>query len=240
MLLALDLTERQCARVLEQAVQNHAKLEIDPRPEFFDAPIWGVITERAGDLLKIKIVDAGHSLQGVHLVGAMCDVRTILSGQLYMFSSVLVDVTDANPPEQLTLAIPDSVQVANRRRYARKSPVEPVPVRLTVGGATEPVLGQLASISRGGIGCRVTRREVDENVLIGDRLGTEFSLPWMNQIYALTAEVCTKSVCFEQDHLLLGLEFVVDSAAARATLELLRGVLDNETARLTEMDGDVL
>jgi hypothetical protein len=240
MLLSLDLTTRQATRVLEQALRNKAKLEIDPRPEFVDSPLWGTLTGRENDLLAITLMNTGPAVPLNTLVGAMCDVRTILSGQLYLFTTVVVDASNTTAPRRLTLASPDLIQVANRRRFARKSPTEPVPVRLTVPSAPEPFVANLANISRSGLGCRVLRKELDELLLIGDELNVEFVLPWVSQVFNFVAEICTKTPCQDPDHMLVGLEFKTHTAAAQATADLLRAALDNETQRLIETDGDEL
>ena len=238
MLVALDLTARQAARVLTQALKTRAKLEIDPRPEFMDSPLWGTLANREQDTLLVHVLDAGQNVALPTLIGAMCDVRTILSEQLYMFSTMIVDASTGTAPRHISLAVPDVIQVANRRRFARRSPIEPIPVRLTVPGAAQPFVGNLANISRNGLACRAPRRELEDLLLIGDEIGLEFALPWANQLYALGATVCIKTPGTDQDHFTVGFEFVANDAAARATLELLRAALDGETQRLTEMDGN--
>lgn len=238
MLLALDLTTRQATRVIEQALRTRAKLEIDPRPDFLDSPLWGTLTGRENNLLAITLMNTNSDVPLTTLVGAMCDVRTILSGQLYMFSTVIVDASDATAPRRLTLAVPDLMQVANRRRFTRKSPTEPVPLRLTVPTADQPFVANLANISRSGLGCRVRRKELDNLLLIGDEVGVEFVLPWISQVFTLATEVCTKTPSQDPDHMIVGLEFKTQTSAAQATVDLLRAVLDNETQRLIETDGD--
>lgn len=240
MLVALDLTARQAARVLAQAVQTHAKLEIDPRPETSDASLWGSLESQQQDLLQVNLLGAGHETPRTALIGAMCDVRTILSGQLYLFSSFIVDATDDTAPPRLMLAVPEAIQVANRRRFARKSPSEPVPVRLVVPSTPEPFIAHLANIAGTGLGCRVLRRELDDLLFIGDRVEIEFVLPWAGHIYQLPGTVCSKTPCRDRDYMLVGFEFAVsENAAARASLELLRSVLHSETTRLIEMEGDL-
>lgn len=240
MLVALDLTVRQVARVLAQAVQTQAKLEIEPRPETHDSSLWGSLESRQQDLLQVNLLDAGDQTPPAALIGATCDVRTVLSGQLYLFSTFIVDATDDSAPPRLTLAVPEAIQVANRRRFARKSPSEPVPVRLVVPSTPEPFIAHLANIAATGLGCRVLRRELDDVLFIGDRVEIEFVLPWANHIYQLPSTVCSKTPCRDRDHMLVGFEFVaLDNAAARASLDLLRSVLHTETTRLTELEGDL-
>ncbi len=236
MLMALDLTTRQGDRVLAQAVRTHAKFEIEPRPEFLDSPLWGSLESRDQNLLIVNLTNAGKEVPAAALVGVMCDVRTILSEQLYMFSTVIVEAADAGGSRRLTLAVPDAIQVANRRRFARKSSLEPIPVRLTVPGAPESFVGSMANINRTGLGCRVKRRELDGLLLIGEEVQVEFMLPWAHQVYTLPSEVCTKTPCEDREYMLAGFEFVAKTPASQASLDLLRTALDSETERLTDME----
>lgn len=240
MLVTLDLTVRQASRMLAEAVKSRAKLEIDPRPEFRETPLWGTLEGRNQDLLQVNLVDTVHPQTVAELLGVMCDVRTILSGQLYLFSTVILEATDNSAPRRLGLALPDAIQVANRRRYARRSPIEPVPVRLLQGAGTQPLVGTMTNISRSGLGCRLPRQQAEDQLLIGDEVQLEFALPWLNQVYTLPSEVCTKSSSLDPDHLTVGFEFVARDAACRATLELVRAAIDNETRRLTEEEEGTL
>jgi len=239
MLVALDLTSRQAERVITQAVRAHAKLEIDPRPEFLDTPLWGSLEANDQGLLVVNLLDGVTDQKLPALVGAMCDVRTILSEQLYLFSTVIVDASVETAPRRCKLAVPESMQVANRRRFTRVQPTEPVPVRVTVPHAPDPVVGSLTNINRTGLGCRITRKVSDDLMLIGDEVQLEFVLPWVNQVYTLPSEVCTKTVTTDHDHIIVGLEFIARTAATRASLELLRAALASETERLMDTDGEV-
>lgn len=237
MLVALELTPRQAVRLLAQAVQTRAKIEIDPRPEFLDTPLWGAVESRQQDLLVVQVLGAGNKIQLGSLTGAMCDVRSIIAGQLYMFASVIVEVSENTAPPRISLAVPDSVQVANRRRFARKSPTEPISVRITTTTTAQALSGEMTSVSRTGIGCRVPHQVADEQFFIGDEARVEFVLPWLQQVYSMPAITCNKNACQDHEHVVVGFEFAPQDAAAKANLELLRVALDNETQRLVDLEG---
>ncbi len=237
MLVALDLTARQAARVLEQAVRSRVKLEIDPRPEATGALLWGTLEGREDDIFLVNLYHPGAQAALPHLVGAMCDVRMILSDQLCMFSSFVVDVRDNTVPQRLTLAVPDTIQVANRRRFTRKTPTEPVPVRLSLGPAQGNFVAILCNIGPTGLGCRTTNPELDEALLIGDEVQLEFVLPWAHDVFTVRASVCTKNGTGEEGHMTVGFDF--NLAQSDASLESLRAALNDEAARLTEMDSDL-
>jgi hypothetical protein len=152
-----------------------------------------------------------------------------------MFSTVIVDVAEHTVPHRITLAVPNSVQVANRRRYARRVPTEPVAVRLTAPGATSPCIGQLTSIGPAGLACRAAAQDLGDYVLIGDEVGLELALPWCHELFNLPATVCGKTDC-RDGHFVIGLEFVARDH--ETVLEQLRRTLSDETTRLVESEGD--
>ena len=237
MLVALDLTARQAARVLAQAVRTRAKLEIEPRPESCSVLLWGSVAGREQDQLQIDLYETGRELDFGTLIGAMCDVRTILSGQLCIFSTFIVDASAQTVPPRVVLAVPDTIQVANRRRFARKAPTEPVPVRLSVPGHPAALVAILANIGGAGLSCRVVSPDLDDLLFIGDEIGLEFVLPWSHDVYQLRGCTCSKTPCPEDGHVLVGLEFVAQGS--EPVLERLRTALNDETARLIDMDGDL-
>lgn len=240
MLVALDLTPRQAARVLAQAVQTRAKLEIEPRPDGCRALLWGTLIGAERDLLRVELHDRGHELPLASLVGAACDVRAILSGQLYLFSTFVIDVADNTTPQRLVLAAPDSVQVANRRRFVRSTPLEPVAVRLAVAGAREPLATDLVQIGPGGLACRAAAAAAEDALFIGDAAQVEFLLPWASTVFTLAATVCSKTRGPDRDHVTVGLEFALAAdGTAPPDLERLRAALADETARLSESNGDL-
>lgn len=237
MLVALDLNPRQAARVVAHAIHARAQLEIEPRPEVFCDLIWGTLVGGERDLLHVDLHDPPYDLGMTSLVGAACDVRLVLSGELYLFSTFVVDVSDQTVPRRLILASPEAVQVVNRRRFLRRRPVEPMPVRLGVSGSQQPFVAELANIGQGGMACRILPGELAELLLIGDEVQLEFVLPWSGDMLALTATVCAKDPTPDRERILVGFEFVA-SETTRATLERLRAALSSETARLSDLHGE--
>jgi hypothetical protein len=237
MLVTLDLTARQAARVLTQALHTHAKLEIEPRPESCNALLWGSVAGQEQDLLQVDLYDSGREVALSALIGAMCDVRTILSGQLCIFSTFIADASATTVPPRILLAMPETIQVANRRRFARKTATEPVPVRLIVPAVHTPLVAVLANIGATGIGCRLVDPTQDDPLFIGDEIQVEFVLPWSDEVFSLPASVCAKTRCREEGHILVGLEFI--ASPEPPALDHLRAALNERTTYLTETDGEL-
>jgi len=239
MLVSLELNPRQIARVLAAALHSRARVELEPRPETCDELLWGMLVGEARNLLEVDLTDRGRLISLDPLVGAACDVRTIIAGELYLFSTCILEIVAERVPPRLRLAQPEFIQVANRRRFARSATVEPVPVNLGVAGHQQPFLAELANISAGGIRCRASGAEIGDLLFIGDTVQLEFTLPWMNESYALQAAVCGKEEARDHTHLLVGLEFATQRPEDAAAVQHLREALLTETSRLTEQNGDL-
>ncbi len=240
MLVALDLNDRQAARVIAQALQSEARLEIEPRPDQFDALLWGTLKGRENDVLRIDLYDRGHAGPLGALVGAMADVRTILSEQLYLFSTFIVDADEGGVPTRLCLAVPELIQVANRRCFVRQTPTEPIPVRISLHATNEPFVANLADLGHGGLRMRIARKPLDDILFIGDPVHVEFALPWTTGVFSLPAFVCVKSPGPDESTLHVGVEFTDSPDGSTApVLERLRAALLSESARLTGMNGDL-
>jgi hypothetical protein len=227
MMSALDLTPRQAARVLEQALRNRADLELEQRGGSGDRTLRGRLVAREAGLLSVELHDEDRALTLATLVGAFCDVRTVLSGELYLFSTCIVDVSDASVPQRVLLAVPSAVQVANRRRFERKSPGSWAQARLAGGPLGAPQLAPILSISAAGLACRVLQPQLDEVLLIGDEILVGVRLPGHAEFFELRATVCNKSLPHDKSYLDLGLEFSPDPGDPRSqhVLQRLQDVL---------------
>ncbi len=227
MLFSLDLTPRQANRALEQALRSRALFEVDARSAPADEALLGTLVEREGRLLHIQLQDRGYTPMLTHLVGSYCDVRLMLSGQLFLFSTCILDLFDATNPPRLVLAQPEAMQVANRRRFERAivQPVEPLSVFSP--SAPAPRVGMLGDISGDGILCHLPGNEWADVLLVGDPARVVFELPGHDEPFDLPVTICNKTFSAEQNQLSVGLTFAPDAAdsAAQAAIERLRSVL---------------
>ena len=225
MLASIDLTSRQAARVLEQAIRTRATVEIEPRSR--DGSIAGTFAGRQQDLLCVELHDIGHDWSITGLIGVFCEVRMTLSAQIYLFTACILDAVEDRTSQRLLLAPPEIVQVANRRCFERLVPPNEVLVQLWPPGASQPVVGLLNNVSPAGLGCRVPRREVDEALLIEDEVRVNFELPRVGESFTLATVVCVKSRAPSAEYMDVGLEFLEQQApgASGQALERLRTVL---------------
>jgi len=212
MLAAIDLTARQAARVLREALQTRAQMEIEPRSR--DVTLVGNLTARDGELLWLDLHDRGEDWPLAGLVGAFCDVRTVLSGQLYTFCTCILDSNDNTAPQRIALAAPDLIQVINRRRFDRKPVRQPLAVEVWTGQANAPLVGTLRDIGMAGLSCRLPRREAEQQLLIDDQVQIRFRLESSAEPFSLSSTVTVKTPDADEQHLIVGLEFCVPPAGS--------------------------
>lgn len=224
MLAAIDLTKRQAARVLAQAQRGRARVELEARAR--EGKIVGNFAGCEAGLLRIDLQEPGREGPVVGLVGAFCDVQTVLSGQLYLFSSCVVDAVENALPPRLLLAAPEAVQVANRRKFDRRSAQEQLDVRLWPAVATQPFVGTLVNIGPAGLCARLPLRDAEDFLLIDDEVRVRFQPARSGEAFELTATVCVKTPV-DGEHIDVGLEFCVPrrGAAQQPGVDRLRMLL---------------
>lgn len=240
MVNALDLTQRQSARLLEQAVRTQARLEIEPRNLPDGEILTASIVGRQGTSLVVSLNRNPSQLPPLALIGAFCEVRSTMLGQIFLFTSCVVDVVDAAGRTRLTLSLPDIIQVANRRRHERNGSPVASTVRLT-GADGQPLgAGPLANLSADGLACTIDWTETADEPLVGDELRVSFELAGIDESFELPAVVCNKSRQRDSSQLLVGLEFTRTEGNDASTLALnrVRSLLTEMMSQFTKSDGD--
>jgi hypothetical protein len=241
MQLAIDLTPRQAARVLEQALRAQAGLEIEPRNLPGDERFQGKLVGRDGELLSVELLGGRCALPLSVLIGAFCEVRTALSGELYLFTSCVFDALQSSAPARLLMVVPELIQVANRRQFERTNATVASQVRLWTAGPQTPVVGLLANVSADGLACHLPGMALDEVLALGDELRVSFELAGFDETFELPAVLCSKTLTRDQQQLSLGMKFNArsDDPPAQRTLQRLRAALFQLMANSTDMDGEL-
>lgn len=239
MKLALELSERQANRVLEQARRTQASVEIELRA-IPDRTLSGRIESNQGVLLEIALNDgdARPSLSGV--IGAYCEARLELSDQYYVFETFVVDASEAPGAALMRLATPDCIQVMNRRRHERTNATIATQVRLAIPGQTAAAVGLMTNISTSGLAVSMPGTELDDLVLLGDEPIATFELPGFDGAYTIPVIVCNKSLSRDRRTLTLGLEFSPNAERPEQMRECkrLRAALHELMADLHNPDGE--
>ncbi len=186
-----------------------------------EGPESSQVGEKARDDLQwSQAEDAGprHSMKWEDLVGTYCDLTVRLGEQRYLLSCDVVHVErySQDPDDvRIFLSQPQTLQVAQRRRFRRIRLSQSAQVELSWGGADHAAnssLAWLCNLSVDGLACRLDARMADQ-ILIGDRLRACFSLtPGDTQRFELDAVLCNKIPAGTEGKVILGLQFLTDDA----------------------------
>jgi hypothetical protein len=227
MQFAIDLTPRQTARVLEQALRAGAELQIEPRNLPAGQVMRGKLLGRELDLLAVQLVEDGQRPPLHALIGAFCEVRTQLSGELYLFSSCVLDVVAHPTARRALITAPNTIQVANRRRFERTNAAVASQVRIWIGTQKVPAVGLLANVCADGLACSLADTTLDAALALGESVRVRFELAGFDEWFELPAVLCNKEVSRNQQQLSLGLGFNAspDDPAAQAALMRVRTAL---------------
>lgn len=250
MVYALDLSPRQTARTLEQAIRHRALVFIEPRtwtggevvagrlePSEGRSGPGGVLIILPGEPPLASEIEHGRLPAPLTpeliertrlLVGTYADVSIQLGENRYLFSSdvVRVETVPGVLGARMEMSRPKTVQVAQRRRSWRFRPARSSQIDLRWGQGQAPgyAAAWLCNISADGMACRCHGR-VGEQLWIGDELTAEFTLtPEDPRRYVMDAVLCSKTPAGSPDKLILGLEFLTGSGhdATRKVAEMLR------------------
>ena len=233
MILSIDLTPRQVQRVVEQAHRARAQVQIEPRVLPDGTTLAGVIEDCSDTSLAIRLAPNQNVSDWCPLAGAFCEVRTNLSGQLYVFTTNIINVRE-QPHVTLQLTRPEIIQVVNRRRFERTNTTIASQVRIWTKDESNAAVGLLTSVGPGGIGARLPESDAPLELYIGDRVRVRFEIAGFESKFELDAVVCNKIADDRQQQLELGLEFDIapDDASATRTLERVRTALFQLTSDL--------
>lgn len=227
---AIDLSQRQSARTLEQAVRHNALISLRPRCRE-DTPalicrleqpenhLEGTATRRY--LIALLANDPEQRIEYLiddyrELVGCYCDTNMTLGEHRYMFSTDVVELLPA-PPQPggvvFKLTLPPVIQVAQRRRFRRIKLAQSTQVALkwtddnqAAGGG----VGWLCNLSQDGMACR-TEAHTADRLCIGQELIVEFGLsPESSQRFLMDAMLCSKTPAGNQGKIILGMHFLAD------------------------------
>lgn len=240
MLLAIDLTPRQVSRVLEQALRSQARLDLETRAESAGDVLGAKLIERRGNLLAVQFERQHAACAPICLVGAYCDVRMTLGEELYLFTTCVMDVDESGSSPMLLVAIPEQIQVANRRRFVRTNATVAAQVRITFAPNEPAHAGLMVSISATGLAADMAGLATADRALLGEPVRVWFELPGAGEPFELPAVVCNKQVFEQQNKVQIGLEFAPEATRAtdQKVTERLRTVLAEMTVNLAESDGE--
>jgi c-di-GMP-binding flagellar brake protein YcgR len=209
---AYDLGIRQSARVLEHAMRVQATVwaESIGQSEIrsFSGQISAVDKETVWVKISVKSPDLGDLVPGQYYQLVIC-----LDENRYLTVCDLLESQGGEEGPVLVFSRPKSLQVMQRRRFARCSPGHAYPVQISWETTDEevrtPVLGQIHDLSLHGLSVRVPDA-MDSHLYIGDTVYVRFTLTVREPEYFTAAVICHKELQQESSELTVGLQFVQD------------------------------
>jgi hypothetical protein len=204
---AIDISERQSRRVLEQAVRMQSQLLIEPVgiPE---RTILGFIASGDSDVLIAELTGPPHPWLR-ELVGRNAGVQ-LFQEERYLFNSKILGGPTWHEGEQITLQCPRVLQVMQRRRFwrARLAPSSLVSLRWTHGGRPLQTNGPLLNVSSEGLACKLDGGAA-QSISVGGRVQVEFRIPQSAGAFHFDAVVRNCSPTSDETWI-LGMEFRVE------------------------------
>lgn len=220
---AIDISERQSQRVLEQSVRMQSQLLIEPVgiPE---RTVLGFVASGDSDVLVAELTGPPHPWLR-ELVGRNAGVQ-LFQEERYLFNSKILTGPTWHEGEQITLRSPRVLQVMQRRRFwrAKLAPSSVVSLRWSSSGRELHTNGPLLNVSSEGLACRL-QSGAAQSIGIGGRVQAEFKVPQSAGAFCFQAVVRNCSPASD-DSWILGVEFVIDGhEASAAAQQCLRDLL---------------
>jgi hypothetical protein len=229
MVYAIELSPRQSARTIEQALRHCCEVVLQPRIWPEDLTVAGQLLSgpnlarpAQAEWLTLQLAWEPGGLTGdesaiptkeqlMQLEGTYCDAHFQLSEHRYLFSSDILRVEwPQHSAPQVQVERPKSLQVAQRRRSWRFQPARSAQVELRWtrdGQVPAGSVGWLCNVSAEGLACRTEARVADQ-LWIGDQVVVEFTLgPGDPEPYILDAVLCNKTPAGSPGRVILGVQF---------------------------------
>lgn len=255
MAFAMDLSSRQTARTIEQAIRHHARVVLRAlartEDELISCRIRAIESGRATGLRRPCLALHPHVESALDettsapceepgtpdtrleyytpLIGTYCDATLYLGESRYLFSTDVLAATCVGPSDEVRLlvACPETLQVAQRRRFWRFCMAASSQVQLSwtnPDGTTGAGVGWLCNVGADGIACRASVRVADQ-LGIGEQVKVDFALaPGDPQRFCLPATLCNKTPAGTKNTTILGMQFLAGPGfdASRQIIEKLR------------------
>lgn len=207
-------------RVLTAAVEERAVAQVRA-----DCAGWELVGGAAcigedGSHLILELEHADPQTQTI-LESSPLQLSMEVAGAQYCFETRSADQTAGVEPGVVRVLRPTTISLAERRRSPRRRLRRPSDVALQASGPNDGwhCTAAMLNLSPEGIACRIPAQDA-ELLHIGQTLRADFRLDPSAPALALNARIVSITKGGTLDHLVVGLEFIVDRTleASRATL----------------------
>lgn len=206
---AIDMNRTQSHRIIEHALRVRAEVSVWPCTQADERPVAGPLAGRTDAGL---VIQATHDSAPLPLVSAYCEAGFRLDDARFMFSTHIIHVAQDENACRLEIALPDSIQVLQRRRYQRRELRGNATIKIAPpnGAARGAIAAALLNIGPGGLACRCDRASADR-FGIDAPVRVSFALREGNMAFEFDAHIRGKTSGAEPEHLILAVAFAPNS-----------------------------
>lgn len=207
---AHELGPKRSSRVLEQAMRMSSAVWAETIDESQPRSIAGRVAEVDDEVLIVQ-VDPEQGDVGDLLAGRYYQLVMNVGENRYLAVCDLVDAESRQEAMKLVFSRPHSLQVMQRRSFARTVPNHALSVRISWQQRNEetdaPALGQICDLSISGMSVRMPDA-FDSVLFVGDTVDLRFRLDANDPEFTIEAVIRHKELLRDRGDLLLGIEFV--------------------------------
>lgn len=199
-----ELTDRQSARVIEQAIREQATIRLDPHYSSGLEPFAVQMTGEDAEYLTFHILeDQGDAGQGL-MPGQYCQAQFSLGESVYLLSVYVIELDAAS----LTLKTgrPKLVQILERRKFIRTSVAAPTMLTLRWLSQDRQAQASLFNVGGGGLAFRVSK-DLGDDIAVGDLLEIDFELQGIPRQFTFKVNICNKTITSDEQSVIVGSQF---------------------------------
>lgn len=199
-----ELSDRQSARVIEQAISQQVPVRIDPHHSCGLVPFSAQMVSTDGDQFTFRILEETSPCSEALVPGLYCQAEFSVGGSPYLLNIYLTEIH----LQEHTLCTnrPKLVQVLERRKFMRAQTAPATTITVQWPAESRQALAKLFNIAGGGLAFRIDN-EMADYIAIGDVLEAQFELTGLPNRFAFPINICNKTLASDEQSVIVGAQF---------------------------------
>lgn len=199
-----ELSDRQSARVIEQAICEHVTICLDPHYSSGLEPFTVQLIGADAEYLTFQILEDRPASAQDLIPGLYCQAQFSTGEAVYLLSVHLVDFSEAE--RTLRAGRPKIVQILERRKFIRSRVAAPTEVTIRWPEQRREAPASLFNIGGSGLAFRIGKDSGD-SIAIGDVLEVGFELPGLPRRFEFSIAICNKTLASDGASVIVGAQF---------------------------------
>lgn len=218
----IDIPAPQAVRRLEQAVRAATHVELAAKGLADGMSLRGRFAASTAEAVVVRLE---HKDDPRPEPSTYCDATFKMSGEEFLFTSVVLGVSQVPGGVDVELSYPDCIQMWQRRRFLRAAIADSTTVWLGAPGdaGAGSAEGRLLNLSQEGLACRMQVAAAD-TCAIGDRVGLAFELNSAGSPFRFEGTVISKTAGGTPGTIIVGVHFDMDQCACSERERLARAL----------------